>query len=100
MGAQQSRRIVERREAELHSGEGRRIDKARRLGDRRRGQGEGEGEGEGEELTDRENYDRRGAHPSLFATLGFSLLRGVRRLGLARRSDVVRRSDVRRRVDQ
>ena len=98
MGAQQSRRVVERREAELHSGEGRRIDKARRLGDRRRGQGEGEGEGE--ELTDRDKYDRRGAHPSLFATLGFSLLRGVRRLGLARRSDVVRRSNVRRRVDR
>ncbi len=98
MGAQQSRRIVERREADHHSGEGRRIDRARRLGDRRRGQGEGEGEGE--ELTDRDNYDRRGAHPSLFATLGFSLLRGVRRLGLARRSDVVRRSNVRRRVDR
>ena len=98
MGAQNTRRIRERREADYYSGEGRRIDKARRLGDRRRGQGEGEGEGE--ELTDRDNYDRRGAHPSLFATLGFSLLRGVRRLGLARRSDVVRRSDVRRRVDR
>ncbi len=98
MEAQNTRRIRERREAELHSGEGRRIDKARRLGDRRRGQGGGEGEGE--ELTDRDKYDRRGAHPSLFATLGFSLLRGVRRLGSARRSDVVRRSNIRRRVDR
>ena len=98
MGAQHSRRIVERREADQHTGEGRRFDTVRRLGDRRRGQGGGEGEGE--ELTDRDKYDRRGAHPSLFATLGFSLLRGVRRLGSARRSDVVRRSNIRRRVDR
>ncbi len=94
MEAQNTRRIRERREADHYSGEGRRFDNVRRLGDRRRG------EGEGEELTDRDKYDRRGAHPSLFATLGFSLLRGVRRLGLARRSDVVRRSNVRRRVDR
>ena len=94
MEAQKRRRIGERREADQHSGEGRRIDKARRIGNRRRGQGEGE------ELTDRDKYDRRGAHPSFYAGLGFSLLRGVRRLGPVRRSDVVRRSNIRRRVDR
>ena len=51
-------------------------------------------------MTDGGRFDRRGEHPSLFATLGFRLLRGVRRMDSDRRSDVVRRSFMRRSLDR
>ena len=87
-----NRRIGERREADQRIGEGRRIDTARRTRSRRHGAlGE---------PTDGDEFDRRGAHPSLFATLGFTLVRGIRRKGSPRRSGVVRRSFMRRRVDR
>ena len=92
MEARDDRRIGERRKADQHSSEGRPIDKRRLFWNRRHG-------ARGE-MTDGARLDRRGAHPSLFATLGFRLLRGVRRMDSARRSDVVRRSLIRRWVDR
>ena len=86
------RRIAERREADQRSGESRRIDKARRYWNRRQGVGGGTAEGD--------KFDRRGEHPSLFASLGYTLLRGVRRIGAARRSAIARRSLMRRGVDR
>jgi len=94
MEAHDERRIMERREAARHGGEGRRIDKERRSWGRRHSAGEG--------MTDGGKFDRRGAHPSLFATLGLPPLRGVRspqRSGVVRRS-FVRRSFARRCVDR
>ncbi len=66
------RRIAERREADQRNGEGRRIDKARRNRKRRQDAGRGMAGG----MADRDKFDRRGAHPSLFASLGYTLLRG------------------------
>jgi len=92
MEARDDRRIGERRKADQHSSEGRRIDKRRLFWNRRHG-------ARGE-MTDGARLDRRGAHPSLFATLGFRLLRGVRRMDSDRRTDVVRRSFMRRSFDR
>ena len=92
MEAQDQRRITERREADQRGGEGRRIDKARRNRKRRQDAGRG--------MADGDKFDRRGAHPSLFASLGYTLLRGVRRIGSARRNIVARRSSMRRGVDR
>ncbi len=92
MEAREKRRIGERREADQHSSEGRRIDEERRIWNRRDG-------ARGEEADGR-RLDRRGAHPSFFATLGFRLLRGVRRMGSARRIGAARRSYMRRCVDR
>ncbi len=85
------RRIGERREADQRSGEERRIDKKRRIWSRRF---------RARETTDEGRYDRRGGLTSLFAVIGFPLLRGVRRMGSARRSGAVRRSFIRRWVDR
>ena len=90
------RRIAERREADQRNGEGRRIDKARRNRKRRQDAGRGMAGG----MADGDEFDRRGAHPSLFATLGYTLLRGVRRIGSARRRIIARRSSMRRGVDR
>ena len=92
MEAVDRRRIGERRKADQHSGEGRRINERRSIWNRRH-------DARGE-MTDGGRLDRRGAHPSLFATLGFRLLRGVRRMGSARRSGAMRRSFARRCVDR
>ncbi len=81
-------RARERREANQRSGERRRIEEERRGWDRRHS---------AKERTDEHDFDRRGAHPSLFAARGFRLLRGVRRMSSARRG-AVRRS-LRRRLD-
>ncbi len=89
------RRIAERREADQRSGECRRIDKARRNRKRRQDAGRGMAG-----VADGDKFDRRGAHPSLFASLGYSLLRGVRRIGSARRRIVARRSSMRRGIDR
>jgi hypothetical protein len=86
------RRIAERREADQRSGECRRIDTARRNRKRRQDSGRG--------MADEDKFDRRGTHPSLFATLGYTLLRGVRRIGSARRRIIARRSSMRRGVDR
>ena len=83
METRDRREIGKRREADQHSGEGRRIEKERRIWSRRNG-------ARGE-MADGGSFDRRGEHPSLFAKLGFRLLRGVRRMDSARRSEVVRR---------
>ena len=92
METRDKRRIGERRKADQRSREGRRIDKVRRAWNRRdRARGEVTGGG---------RLDRRGEHPSLFATLGFRLLRGVRRMDSARRNDVVRRVFMRRCLDR
>ncbi len=92
MEARDKRRIWERRKADQHSDEGRRIDKRRRIWKRRH-------DARGE-MTDGGRLDRRGEHPSLFATLGFRLLRGVRRMDSDRRTDVVRRAFMRRSLDR
>jgi len=92
MELRENRRIGQRREADQRSGEGRRIDKTRRTWNRRhRAQGD---------MTDGSEFDRRGARPSLFAMLGFTLVRGVRRKGPSRRSGVARRSFMRRHVER
>ena len=96
MEAPDQRRIAERREADQRGGEGRRIDNARRNRKRRQDAGRGMAGG----MADGDKFDRRGAHPSLFASLGYTLLRGVRRIGSARRSIVARRSSMRRGVDR
>ena len=90
------RRIAERREADQRSGECRRIDNARRNRKRR----QAAGRGMAGEVADGDKFERRGAHPSLFASLGYTLLRGVRRIGSARRNIVARRSSMRRGVDR
>ncbi len=90
------RRIAERREADQRSGDCRRIDNTRRNQKRRQVAGRGMAGG----MADGAKFDRRGAHPSLFATLGYTLLRGVRRIGSARRSIIARRSSMRRGVDR
>ena len=92
MEAQDKRRIWERRKADQHSDEGRRIDQRRRIWKRRHGARE--------EMTDGGRLDRRGEYPSLFATLGYRLLRGVRRMDSDRRGDVVRRFFIRRCLDR
>lgn len=92
MEVQDQRRIKDRRGADQRSSDGRRIEKERRGWSRRHLSGEG--------LSDGGKFDRRGAHPSMFARLGFPLLRGVRRLDSPRRSGVVRRSFVRRSADR
>ena len=92
MEAQDRRSFGERREASPHGGEGRRIDGVRRIWKRRHGGLRG--------MTHEGEFDRRGVHPSLFAALGFPLLRGVRRVGSARRSGLARRSAMRRWTDQ
>ena len=96
MEVRDKRRIAERREADQRSGECRRIDKARRNRKRRQDAGRGMAGG----MADGDKFDRRGAHPSLFASLGYTLLRGVRRIGSARRRIVARRSSMRRGVDR
>ena len=92
MEARDERRIGERREVDQHSAEGRRIHEVRRTWERRHGSRGG--------WTDGGKFDRRGAYPSLFEALGFTLLRGVRRMGPPRRSAEVRRSSIRRYVDR
>ena len=92
MEARKERRIGEHREANQRSGEGRRIDKGRRTWNRRHRARGG--------MIDGGKLDRRGAHPSFFGTLGFPVLRGVRRMGSTRRSGVMRRSSIRRCVDR
>ena len=92
MEVQDQRRIRERRAADHRSSEGRRMDKERRGRSRRHVSGE--------QLSDGGKFDRRGAHPSVFARLGFPLLRGVRRLDSPRRSGELRRSFVRRSSDR
>ena len=82
-------RARERREANQRGGERRQIEEERRGWDRRHS---------AKEMTDEHDFDRRGAHPSLFAAPGFRLLRGVRRMSSARRGGAVRRS-LRRRLD-
>jgi len=68
MQAQDRRSFGERREAGPYVGEGRRIDEVRRIWNRRHGGPGG--------VTDEGEFDRRGAHPSLFAALGFPLFGG------------------------
>ena len=68
MEAWDQRRIGERRQVNQHNGEGRRTHKERRTADRRHGARGGWADGG--------KFDRRGEHPSLFATLGFLVLRG------------------------
>jgi hypothetical protein len=92
MELQDQRRTRARRAADQRSGEGRRIDNERRGWSRR--------DVAGERLSDGGKFDRRGPHPSVFAQLGFPLLRGVRRLDSPRRSGVLRRSFVRRSADR
>ena len=92
MKARERRGMGERREADQHRSEGRRIDVERRIWNRR--------DGARGEVADGRRLDRRGAHPSFFATLGFRLLRGVRRMGSVRRSGAGRRSYMRRCVDR
>ncbi len=96
MEAPDQRRIAERREADQRSGECRRIDNTRRNQKRRQDAGRGMAGG----MADGDKFDRRGAHPSLFASLGYTLLRGVRRIGSARRRIIARRSSMRRGVDR
>ena len=84
--------MKERRAVDQRTSEGRRIDRERRGWSRRHRSGEA--------LSDGGKFDRRGENPSMFARLGFPLLRGVRRLDSPRRSGVVRRSFVRRSADR
>jgi hypothetical protein len=92
MEARDERRIRERRGAEHRSGEGRRNNEGRRIWTRRHGVRGG--------MTDGGKFDRRGAHPSLFATLAFPVSREPRRMDSVRRSGVMRRSFVRRCADR
>ena len=92
MEAHNRRLFGERRDAGPRGGEGRRIDEVRRIRNRRHGGSRG--------MTHEDEFDRRGVHPWLFAALGFPLLRGIRRVGLARRSGVARRSVLRRWTDE
>lgn len=92
MEVRDQRRIGDRREVDQNSGEGRRIRQGRRTWDRRYDSRAG--------WTDGSKFDRRGAHPSLFAVLGFPVSRGVRRRGPPRRGGEVRRSSIRRYVDR
>ena len=92
MEVQEQRRIAERRAADQRSAESRRIDKARRYWNRRQ-------DARGS-MTEGGEFDRRGAYPSLFASLGYTLLRGVRRIVPIRRNVEVRRSFMRRSIDR
>jgi len=88
----EERRVTERRAADQRSGAGRRSEKRRSSGNRRNSAPGAK--------TDGDKFDRRGAYPSLFATLGFPVVRGVRRKGSPRRVALVRRCAVRRSVDR
>jgi hypothetical protein len=88
----EERRVSERRAANPRSSAGRRREK-RRGSENRRNRVSGA-------RTDGDKSDRRGAYPSLFATLGFPVLRGVRRKDSPRRGALVRRCSVRRSTDR